>query len=123
MNFIFTLFQFYQIQKLLWGKNIFSNKKQSKIFSTLCPSSHLDVDERADGFTLTVFVMTCDSQCSVTQTRGVVGLFAVCDCGISRSYSLAFLISFNCFSEYILGFHNYNFDQHAYFSDTYKSRY
>ena len=36
--------------------------------------------------------MTCDSQCSVTFPHGAVGWSAVCNCGISWSYSLAFLV-------------------------------
>ena len=34
-------------------------------------------------FTLTVFLMSCASQCSEGLPHGAVGLSAVCDCGIS----------------------------------------
>ena len=36
--------------------------------------------------------MSCDSQCSVDHPHATVGWSAVCDCGIYRSYSLAFLM-------------------------------
>ena len=49
--------------------------------------SHLDGEERAGCITF-VFVMSCDYKCLVTFPNGVVGLSAVCDCGISRSYSI-----------------------------------
>ena len=32
---------------------------------------------------LTVFLMSCDSQCSGALPRIAVGWYAVCDCGIS----------------------------------------
>ena len=39
--------------------------------------------------------MSCDSQCSVALPRGTVGWSAVCDCGISLSYSLAYFLIFS----------------------------
>ena len=39
--------------------------------------------ERAGCFALTVFLVSCDYKCSVALPRGAVGLFAVCDSGIS----------------------------------------
>ena len=45
-------------------------------------------EERADWFTLIVFLMSCDCLCSVALPRGDIKLSAVCDCGISWSYSL-----------------------------------
>ena len=62
------------------------------IFSTLCPSSlHAPWRrrERAGCFALTAFLMSCDCQFSVALPRGADGWFAMCDCGISWSYSLA----------------------------------
>ena len=53
--------------------------------------NHLDGEERAGCFALTVFLMSCDSQCSVALPHGTLSWSAVYDCGISRSYSLAFL--------------------------------
>ena len=44
---------------------------------------HLGGEEKAGCFALTVFLMHCDSQCSVPLLRGAVGWSAVCDCGIS----------------------------------------
>ena len=45
--------------------------------------------------------MSCDSQCSVALPHGAVGWSAVCDCGISGSYSIAFLkINLNDFRVY-----------------------
>ena len=43
-------------------------------------------EEIAGCFIFTSFLMSCDSQCSVTSLalpHGAVGRFAVCDCGIS----------------------------------------
>ena len=41
------------------------------------------MEERADCFTLIVFLISCDCQCSVAVPRGVVGWSAMCVCGIS----------------------------------------
>ena len=51
-------------------------------------------EERADGFSLIVYFMSCDCLCSVALPRGSVGWSAVCDCGISWSYSLTFYTVF-----------------------------
>ena len=51
------------------------------LFSTLC--NHLDGEERAGCFTLTVFLMSCDGRCSVGLPRGAVGWSTVCDWDIS----------------------------------------
>ena len=48
--------------------------------------SHIDGEERASCFALFVFLVSCD--CCVALPGGAMGLSAVCDCGISRSYSL-----------------------------------
>ena len=46
--------------------------------------NHLDVKERAGCcFALTVFLVSCDTQCSVALLGGAVGWSAVCDCYIS----------------------------------------
>ena len=45
--------------------------------------NHLDKEERADCFTLTLFPTSCDCKCSVALSRGAVSWSAVCDCGIS----------------------------------------
>ena len=58
------------------------------LFSTFC--NHLDGEARAGCFALIVFLMYCDSQCSVAFPRRKMGLSAVCDCGISSLYSLVF---------------------------------
>ena len=47
---------------------------------------HLDGTERAGCFALFVFMISRD--CCVALPRGAMGLSAVCDCGISLSYSL-----------------------------------
>ena len=44
---------------------------------------HLDGEERAGCFTLIVFLMSCDCQCSMTLPVCAMGWSAVCDCGIS----------------------------------------
>ena len=46
---------------------------------------------RAACFALIVFLVSCDSQCSVALPHSVVGWSAVCDCGISSAYSFAFM--------------------------------
>ena len=66
--------------------------------------------ERAGCFILTVFLMSYDKQWSVALPNGAMGWSTVCYCGISWSYSLAFLlyrakkhflIILNCFLCYI----------------------
>ena len=54
------------------------------LFSTLCHFSFAIIlmGKRSSCFSLTVFPMSCDSQCSVNLTHGAVGWFEVCDCGI-----------------------------------------
>ena len=52
-------------------------------FASFWFSNHLDGEERAGCFTLTIFLMSCDSRCSVALPDGAVGWSAVCDCGIS----------------------------------------
>ena len=54
-------------------------------------SNHLAEEERAGCFSLAVFPMSCYSKCSVALPHGAVGWSAVCDCGISWSYSLTLL--------------------------------
>ena len=44
--------------------------------------------KRAGCFALIVFLMSCDCKCSVSLPHNVVDWSAVCDCGISWSYSL-----------------------------------
>ena len=45
-------------------------------------------EERAGCITFTVFQMSCYCKCFVALTHGAVGCHAVCDCGVSCSYSL-----------------------------------
>ena len=45
--------------------------------------NHIDGEDRAGCFTLIVFLMFCDSQCSVAIPNGTMGWSAVCDCGTS----------------------------------------
>ena len=45
--------------------------------------SHLDREERAGCFALTVFLISCGSQFSAALPRSAVGWSAVCDCGFS----------------------------------------
>ena len=45
--------------------------------------NHLDGEEEAGCFTLTVFLVSCNSQCFVALPHGALGWSAVCDCGIS----------------------------------------
>ena len=47
-------------------------------------------EERADGFAYFVFLVSRDDWAALP--RGATGLSAVCDCGISWSYSLTFFI-------------------------------
>ena len=45
--------------------------------------NHLDGEEIPGCFTVSVFLMSCDSQCSMALPYSSVGWSAVCDCGIS----------------------------------------
>ena len=45
--------------------------------------NHLDGEETAGYYTLTVFLVYCDSQCYMAFPHGVMGCSAVCNCGIS----------------------------------------
>ena len=49
---------------------------------------HHEEEERAGCFAFNVLQMSCYSICSVTLPHGAVGWSALCDCGISLSYSL-----------------------------------
>ena len=65
------------------------------LFCTLCPSCFAIIsmgkrEIRAGCFSLTVFLMSCDSQCSVALSHGAICWSAMCDCSISWQYSLAF---------------------------------
>ena len=51
---------------------------------------YLNGEERAGCITLVVFLMSCGYWCSVALLGGDMGWSAVCDYGISWSYSLAF---------------------------------
>ena len=55
--------------------------------------NHFDGEERADCFTLFAFLVSCYNYCSVALQRGVMGLSAVCDYGISWS---CLLYLWNC---------------------------
>ena len=59
------------------------------------PSSdhHASGEERTDCFALTVCLMSCDSQYSVTLPHVAVGWSAVCNCGISLLILTCFLSS------------------------------
>ena len=62
------------------------------LYVTLCPfeyCNHLDGKERAGWFAKYIFLVSRDG--NVALPRGAMGLFAVCDCGISLSYSLFLL--------------------------------
>ena len=59
------------------------------VFSSF--GNHVDGEELAGRFALLVFLVSCDCCCSETLLRGAVGWSALCDCGISKSYSLYFL--------------------------------
>ena len=52
----------------------------------------LDEEERAVCFILIVFLVPCDCKCFVTLPRDTVGWPAVCNCGISWSYKLIFVV-------------------------------
>ena len=61
------------------------------LYVTLCPfefCNHLDGEERAGCFALFVFLVSRDFCAALP--NGAMGLSAVCDCGISGSYSLFF---------------------------------
>ena len=50
----------------------------------------LDGEERAGCFALLVFLMSCE--CCVALPHDATVLSAVCDCGISKSYSLFWML-------------------------------
>ena len=58
----------------------------------LCPFqffNHLEEEEKADFFiTIIVLQMYCYYKCFVALPHGAMGWSAVCDCGVSWSYSL-----------------------------------
>ena len=55
-------------------------------------SSILAEEERADVLSLIAFLLSCGCKCYVPLSHGSTGLIAVCDCGISWSYSLYVLV-------------------------------
>ena len=50
----------------------------SRYFVSLYFCNHLDGEDRAGCFILTVFLMSCDTACSVALPHGAVGRSAVC---------------------------------------------
>ena len=50
--------------------------------------NHSAREERSGCFILIVFLLSYDCKCSVSLPHGVVGYFAVCDCGIFWILSL-----------------------------------
>ena len=66
---------------------------------TLCPfffCNHLEEEEKAGCFAIIVLQMYCYYKCSVALPHGAVGWSAVCNCGISWSYSLTFCSTKSC---------------------------
>ena len=59
---------------------------QCLVFFLVC--NHLAGEGRAGCFTLIVFLLPCGCWCSVSLPHIAEGRFAVCDCGITWSYSL-----------------------------------
>ena len=57
---------------------------------SLAFQNHLAEEETSGYFTLIVFLLSCDGQCYMFLPRGAVSWSVVCDCGIYRSYTLAF---------------------------------
>ena len=54
--------------------------------------NHLDVEKRAGCFALTVFLMSCDRQCSVVLPRGAVGWSVACDLVFPYHTHLLFMV-------------------------------
>ena len=50
--------------------------------------NHFAEIEKAGCFNFIVILLSCDCLCCMALPHGVVGRFAVCDCGMSLSYSL-----------------------------------
>ena len=65
--------------------------------------NHLDGEESTGCFAKIVFfLVSCD--CCVALPCGAIGLSAVCDCGISLSYSLTiFIWLFSCYGDHCIG--------------------
>ena len=59
-------------------------------FESFLVYNQIDGDERDSYFILFVFLVSCDWYFSLALPNGAVGCSAVCDCVISRSYSLIF---------------------------------
>ena len=60
---------------------------------TLCPfklCNHFGEEKKAGCFAVIVLQMSCHCKCSVALPHGAMGWSAVCDYGISCSYSLTF---------------------------------
>ena len=58
---------------------------------TLCPfylCNHFEAEGRDGCFALNILQMSCYCKCSVTLSHGTMGWSALCDRGISLSYSL-----------------------------------
>ena len=60
--------------------------------------SILDVIEKDGCFALFVFMVSRD--CCVALPHDAMGLSAVCDCGITRSYSLTFFFTYESQNSY-----------------------
>ena len=68
------------------------------LFSTMCPSSFeiiLLEKERASCFAISVFLMACDSQCSVDLSRCTISWSVVCYCGDSDQAHLYLSVDVN----------------------------
>ena len=62
---------------------------------TLCSfqfCNYLEEEERAGCSAFIVLRMSCYCKCFVALPHGAMGWSEVCDCGISRSYSLTFCV-------------------------------
>ena len=70
------------VSLVVCGGSVFRSCFVIQYLVSLQFSNHIDGEERAGCFSLTVFLILCDSQCFVARSHGaVVGWSAVFNCG------------------------------------------
>ena len=79
------------VAPIVCGGSVFGPSFVMQYFVSFWFCNGLDEEKRAGCFTLIAFLIPCACWCSVSLPYSAVGCSAVCDCGISLSYSLTFL--------------------------------
>ena len=78
------------VAPIVCGGSVFRLCFVIRYFVSVLFCNYLVGEERVGCFALTAFQIPYDSHYSVALPRGAMGCYAVCSCGISISYSLAF---------------------------------